>query len=91
MSAEIAVLRANPSLLYGKYVYFCTECVAVREGITLREAERYVKQKRTRKHIERTDRSKYAMNNATQLFGFVQAPATESLNQEQLAALDRKN
>jgi hypothetical protein len=95
LEGDRAQLKKDPSKVYGEYYYECVQCVAKKEGVTLKEAERLVKQPRTQKHMDRVKDFKFAMDHAAELFEFVadNPPIAdgESLNQDDAEAVERKN
>ena len=82
IAAEKDALQRTPSLVYGQYTHKCVACVALERKSTLQEAERFVKQPRSAKYVERYLNFKWAMEHAQEVFDFVEAEPADDLTAE---------
>jgi len=56
---------------YGNYTYTCAKCVAERDGLTIQEAHRQIKQPRTAKSTARSQAFEHALKKVQETFTFL--------------------
>lgn len=86
-AAEKGTLQHLLGLAYGQHRYKCLGCVAKERGLSLQQAERYVKQPRSATYVERYNRFKWTMALAQERFAFVEAEPTDDMTPQEVATL----